>query len=592
MVCLGCEKGIKKLKCGHYITITNRIASHHIANMGYFVFKNKTYASYQELKELRTSRENEEGTNDMGSEANYGKLVFTSFHNSQAPGQARITQPLPLHDNNFNRNNYVIFIKCKFVNVSFTKNDIKSILFFGCVFEKCKFEHCYFTNCSFSIEGNSNEKTSFIDCLFDYILMANTICNGTSFITTSTVIPRLGFYTVKCEKCSFVDVNFKKMDIVEFIIDNCVLNNIDFHSCTLVQIGVINNTIIDEENGITITRGSVEMRFDRTVVNANNITYEQVYGRRYVVIRDDYAPPPSFLIPFFQHIIEEDAHHASPHNDNEDAVEDADENDDEDADEDEYRDYLDEDLDKNILVPLFDVLSGNIRKNKQYKPEIMQRKRLQKSNNPVTKKDTYHDLIELEDKSVIETVNRERNMFAFKIHNEFYVISRDELIRVMNMPTNIRYECPQVDSFTGIKMEQPYLNLPSIGAVITGVVSFFDLWNIIKSDSNIRHKVFELVPTDKLLASTASYDAVYNTNYISGAHCQSGQESRVYDIRIMWADVKVPLKSHTRRIGKQNKTRTRTRSRSHARSRETKKAKSFTRSKSSNSKSRKMKTHV
>jgi hypothetical protein len=314
------------------------------------------------------------------------------------------------------------------------------------------------------------------------------------------------------------------------------------------------------ENGLSITNATIRgCVIDSTAPDANKIIYSRIMDDR----RFEVMPPgeyfesiddDSFIDAFAS--VDDDIFERGEHGD---IFEHGEDDDDDDDDENEG---------------IFDVLNGKIYKNKEYKPERMQRKRLQKSAHPVTKTDKYYDLIELEDKGVLETVNRERNAFAFKIHNEFYVITRDELINIMNEATNIRYECPNVDSFAGIKMEQPYLNLASIGAVITGVVSFFDLWNIIKSDSNIRHKVFELVSTDKMLASTASYDAVYNDIRISSAHCQSGQESRVYDIRIMWVDVKVPLKSQTRRLGKQMKSRSRTRSR------ETKKAKSFTRSKS------------
>ncbi len=529
-----------------------------------FKYTDKVYTSIEELKELKTSVENEvhlSPTENDSVENRYGKHVFTStFHSRQARQERiqhrRITQPLDTTNlMNSQFNNYVVFKDCKFSNIRFRYVSFESLIFYECIFENCEFFGCYFLNTA--LYG-----VKFNNCMFLTAYVKKTVISNTTFIGQGMQSKAL-MSEIMFKDSIFKKNTFRYIKLRKVLIDNCGFNeNNVIMTCNLYLIHITNNTKM-VENGLSITNATIRgCVIDSTAPDANKIIYSRIMDDR----RFEVMPPgeyfesideDSFIDAFAS--VDDDIFEHGEDGEYDHIFEDGEDGEDDDDDENEG---------------VFDVLNGKIYKNKEYKPERMQRKRLQKSAHPVTRKDTYHDLIELEDKGVLETVNSERNTFAFKIHNEFYVISRDELINVMNDSTNIRYECPTVDSFVGIKMEQPYLNLPSIGAVITGVVSFFDLWNIIKTNSNIRHKVFELVPTDKMLASTASHDAVYNHNYVSSAHCQSGQESRVYDIRIMWVDVKVPWKSQSRRLGKQMKSRSRTRSR------ETKKAKSFTRSKS------------
>lgn len=156
------------------------------------------------------------------------------------------------------------------------------------------------------------------------------------------------------------------------------------------------------------------------------------------------------------------------------------------------------------------------------------------SDKKITKNDTYFDIIDGDDKNLLDSLQEDKSLIAFNVNNHYHLVSKDNLLNViMNDANNIKYECPQVNSFDGVIKETPYLSIKALGGGGGGVVSFFELWSAV---TNKRHRAYEFVKTDHKLNSTASHDALYYNRRVSSAHCQAGQEDVEYEIRILSTD--------------------------------------------------------
>ena len=228
----------------------------------------------------------------------------------------------------------------------------------------------------------------------------------------------------------------------------------------------------------------------------------------------------------------------------------------------EYDDEFDDDYDNRLddVVPLpshspqlFNTVTGSLQgtsdyqRNNDYNPALLPITNLPVSGNKLSDEDTYLDLIDGDTKHVLESLNTDPSNFAFKVHNDFYVISKDDILNVMSDANNIKYECSAVHDFsvsgfraieTSAIKNVPYLSIRSLGITVQGLVSFFDLWNASKS----QYRAYELVRTERRLLSTASHDFLYGTGRtageraVSSAHCQDGQDAYVYELRVLPMD--------------------------------------------------------
>lgn len=188
--------------------------------------------------------------------------------------------------------------------------------------------------------------------------------------------------------------------------------------------------------------------------------------------------------------------------------------------------------------------SENHKENPDYAPAGLPAPKLAISEHTLSPNDEYTDMFG-DTERVLDSLNAEPDLIAFKSHKNYYMIPKKNLIEsVMNDANYIKYACRKIvtmDDFSLKLIEEntikdfPYLSINSIGLVVQGVVSFFDLWHAIKS----QHRVFELVETKIVLPTTVSHDFLFGRNgtagqrAVSAAHCQAGQNATVYKLKII-----------------------------------------------------------
>lgn len=186
-------------------------------------------------------------------------------------------------------------------------------------------------------------------------------------------------------------------------------------------------------------------------------------------------------------------------------------------------------------VPAPAVLQNNI----NYKPALLPTPNFSVSKEKVFRDSKYFDLIEGEDKHVLDALDEDPTAVVFNVNKQFYVISASDLTNLMNDPDFIKYECLRVDSMASIERSVPYFSMNSIGIQSQGAVPYFHLWTAVHSGN----RTYELVKTAHRLPSTASHNVLYNMgNRMSAAHCQAGQDVDVYELRILPVD-----REHSRR---------------------------------------------
>lgn len=200
------------------------------------------------------------------------------------------------------------------------------------------------------------------------------------------------------------------------------------------------------------------------------------------------------------------------------------------------------------------------RANKMYNPLSMSPPRFKRSSIEIGKNETYYDIIDWEDVNVLEQLKQNDNVIMFYANSKYYAIDRGQVIDIMADIKNVKYECPTVGSFVGVKLGEPYLGMNSLG-IFRGLISLFELWSIVKPNGLFDNgqRAFELEKTDKTFSSTASHSVMFDRhpNHLSASHCQPGQDEEVYEIRII--DTTFP-KNSLNSIGSKNRTRKNTKS--------------------------------
>ena len=183
--------------------------------------------------------------------------------------------------------------------------------------------------------------------------------------------------------------------------------------------------------------------------------------------------------------------------------------------------------------------------NSNYKPALLPTPHFSVSKEKVFRDSEYFDLIEVEDKHVLDALDEDPTAFVFSANKQFYVISASDLTNLMNDPNVIKYECLRVEAMGRMEAMRstvrsvPYFSINSIGIQSQGAVPYFHLWTAVHSGN----RTYELVKTARRLPSTASHNYIYNIETaVSSAHCQAGQDVDVYELRILPVD-----REHSRR---------------------------------------------
>jgi len=196
----------------------------------------------------------------------------------------------------------------------------------------------------------------------------------------------------------------------------------------------------------------------------------------------------------------------------------------------------------NQQNPLFNPNTGELADNAEYNATLARPPKIfPMSDNMLYQSDTYkyeyHDMMELQDKIVLEALEEDPDAIAFKVNRTYYVVSIHDIVRVANNKNYIQYECPivvdldvnQSDMERVIKNE-PYFSIHGMGTQLAGVVPLFDIWSAIKSG----YRAFELVGTRRLLKSTATHHVMFKYGKLSSSnHCQSGIPATVYELQML-----------------------------------------------------------
>jgi surface protein len=211
-------------------------------------------------------------------------------------------------------------------------------------------------------------------------------------------------------------------------------------------------------------------------------------------------------------------------------------------------------LDNNVLIDkkngsLLANDSLHLRANDDYKPEGMPATQFRVSQNKISRDSTYVDLIDGEDKNILETLTADQSAFVFNLKNNlinksinnYLVLQLTDLVKMMNDPDIIKYECKRVsnpgDGFPETVRTIPYISINNLGMDERGVVPLFDLWSAINSGT----RMYEVVRTNRELPSIASHHVLYchgpNISHVSASHCQEGQNVFVYEIKEMQSAV-------------------------------------------------------
>jgi hypothetical protein len=211
---------------------------------------------------------------------------------------------------------------------------------------------------------------------------------------------------------------------------------------------------------------------------------------------------------------------------------------------------------ENQQNPLFNPETGALADNAEYDarrpPPIFPI-----SDNKLFQTDTYYDLMELQDRNVLEALEEYHDAIALKVNRTYYVVPIHKIVRVANNKNFIQYECPIIVDL-GVnprELEQviktkPYLSINGMGIQLVGVVPLFDIWSAIKSG----YRAFELVDTRRVLLSTASHNTMFKYgSLVSSNHCQSGIPATVYELQRLQIAPRIRLNSHATRFMKKQR---------------------------------------
>ena len=148
-----------------------------------------------------------------------------------------------------------------------------------------------------------------------------------------------------------------------------------------------------------------------------------------------------------------------------------------------------------------------------------------------------HDLINLEDVSVITYLQEDNNNIAFTFNNTFYITDKDRLKQLCNDDSFVKYSCNQVYDRLMVTPDMydfkiPYLLGNSFGCPC-GLIELSKLKTIIENNGN-EYQCIEIVPFNppKSAPSTVSLQMLGPTpNAVGASHCQDGQGETINEVR-------------------------------------------------------------
>ena len=148
-----------------------------------------------------------------------------------------------------------------------------------------------------------------------------------------------------------------------------------------------------------------------------------------------------------------------------------------------------------------------------------------------------YDPITMYDENLHEFLKTKDNL-VFIFGNNYYPLSRETIKTQMKNPENIVYECYMEDPPGLVNLRErkinedkynkkvKYLSLRSLA--LPG--NYIPLNRIKHIYSDEHEQIFNLIKTDKKLASVISENVIKTIDFVSALHCQAGQGGYVYDV--------------------------------------------------------------
>lgn len=205
----------------------------------------------------------------------------------------------------------------------------------------------------------------------------------------------------------------------------------------------------------------------------------------------------------------------------------------------------------------FDTETGKLADNDDYNPPDPAVMYFPNSDNMLYSTDKYkrqykfNDVIFNEEKNVSDELKNDPTMIALKLNWTYYVLSKENIIGMMNDKQFIRYECGKTDHDDDFSIDAdvnktvPYLGLNGITSHQGGVVLLSDLWAAIKSG----HNAYEFVKTGRTLLTVASHHVAYDYGlWMAAVHCQHDKGADIYELQKLRIAERPRPRQKTRRV--------------------------------------------
>jgi len=150
--------------------------------------------------------------------------------------------------------------------------------------------------------------------------------------------------------------------------------------------------------------------------------------------------------------------------------------------------------------------------------------------------DVVMDFIGGEDISVRQLLERPENIIFYYQGSPSFFITREQIIT--NLPSLIRFGCREISTTILPRLENveptAYVSLRSLGFPQGGGLIPLYLLNNALYPTSLQSFCLEITETDRVFPSIASLQMLTrNPNAVSAAHCQEGQQEKVYSLQFI-----------------------------------------------------------
>jgi hypothetical protein len=145
---------------------------------------------------------------------------------------------------------------------------------------------------------------------------------------------------------------------------------------------------------------------------------------------------------------------------------------------------------------------------------------------------TAYDAINMENITIIDYLNANKNNIVFKLKNTIILSNRRDLYtQSMRNLSNIVYECHNTDTALlprpeNLILTEPYFQINALPSVQGGLIKLSQLLSII----NLKMRAIEISSEPiHTCSAVASYNTLHHGNAVSANHCQAGTQMDVHE---------------------------------------------------------------